>query len=336
MLKLLQQPVCQLGVPQTEAGIGVGGADHRGIPPHLPHKFLQAPVADGVNPRLVLPGHQGQEELFTLEQTLMQAQNPVGPLQNLVDQALRLHKLVPVHQPIDPEHRQRRRHAVVHPLPGGQRKPGLGHVPQPPAPGGLLGDFQLDPERPQGLGVLAQLPGVATVVIDRAQPQRNAVDQRKAKAGGRQHGAEQRDRRESPQQSVQQQEERPRQQVHQGSAQVIENIGEGPVVHLRRDHQALAAGPQQREPPAPELAVGPEPHPSADAEGAEAVARQQPRHKMPRLVEDDLNQHGHIEQEQQQRHKQHLLQHRSAAQLGLFEKLGNPDAAERADHHKAQ
>ena len=264
------------------------GADHGGEGAHRLHKplLLLVKIACGL-----LPGASADQKADEIagQKTAVQ-KKCADPLarEYFADGGLRLLKAAAVHQAVAAKDVDRGDQGIFSVCPLGDLKERIRHISEPLAARDLFADLQLHVKCAVGEGILVQREGVAAVVVDHSHMQRDAVVQREEKAD---EGTDEKKYREERKRQGKEENEKDRreQKIHKRAAEVKEHGGDAAVfVGGGRCHHTLPRRACDREPCKTEAALHPSEHQAADAEGGEAVAREQAENEMPRLVHDQL------------------------------------------------
>ena len=161
--------------------------------------------------------------------------------------------------------------------------------------------LHLDPERPGCLFTAGKLQCVLSIIVYRPHFNGQTVYQSESQSDTR------KDHQDRPAQRTGGAEERQSHtkhgcgQVYDRTAEVIQHYRHFPVLQVGWYHQALAAGSGDMQLPALYAAVELYPHQICDPKGAEAVAGHQAKDQMPRLMDNELNQHGGVYADKHQR-----------------------------------
>ena len=88
------------------------------------------------------------------------------------------------------------------------------------------------------------------------------------------------------------------QQIHHGTAHIIEHHRELAIHHFRRSHEALAAGACNLQSLADQFSILLQKHKAADPEGRKGITGEQAADQVAGFMDDNMYEPGKIQQEQ--------------------------------------
>ena len=199
-----------------------------------------------------------------------------------------------IHQPVGSQYCAGRRHCVLHFLFLRHSEPFRRHVFQPYSLRLLLRHFHLQPESAELISVSADVENVASVIIQQAQLQRDAVHRRQPHSGKRGHDQECRQIPVLCPKKICAQAERRQDEIHQDASEIIEDIGHPFLRQLRRGHQTLSACTGNRKPLKTDLAVLLDPHQASDTIRGKSIPAQQSAYEMTCLMDRSLQEKSEV------------------------------------------